>query len=103
MQPVLPSFQLPEHLETGKATLVTFCVVNDLVQAFPGATCEWRLEGVTGDLASAAFPMDIPSDGVSTEAKLTLPSLAPGNYKLLVAITSSRKVLGENLYKLSIK
>jgi hypothetical protein len=102
MQPVLPCFQLPKNVEAGKAILVSFCVVNDLVQTFPGATCEWRLEGEIGDIASATFPVDIPSDGVSAETKLTLPSLRPGKYKLLVTVTSSRKTLGENWYELTV-
>ena len=102
MQPVLPSFQLPGNIEAGKAILVSFCVVNDLAQALPGAICEWRLEGEIGDIASATFPVDIPSDGVSAETKLTLPSLRPGKYKLLVTVTSSRKTLGENWYELTV-
>jgi hypothetical protein len=102
MQPVLPSFRLPENMEAGKAILSSFCVVNDLAQAFPGAICEWRLEGGGGDLASATFPVDIPADGVSAETKLTLPSLGPGKCKLLVTVTSSRKTLGENWYELTV-
>lgn len=102
MQPVLPSFRLPETLEAGKAALTSFCVVNDLMQAFPSAACKWRLEGGIGDLASAAFPMAIPADGVSAEIKLTLPSLGPGKYKLFVTITSSRNTLGENWYELTV-
>jgi beta-mannosidase len=103
MQPVLPSFRLPENMEAGKAVLSSFCVVNDLTQAFPGATCEWRLEGLIGDLASATFPVDIPADGVSAETKLTLPSLGPGKYKLFVTVTSSKKTLGENWYELTVQ
>ncbi|MBE3068583.1 MAG: hypothetical protein IMZ73_14360 [Chloroflexi bacterium] len=103
MQPVLPSFRLPENMEAGKAILVSFCVVNDLAQALPGATCAWRLEGGMGDIASATFPVHIPADGVSAETKLTLPSLGPGKYKLLVTITSSSKTLGENWYELTVQ
>jgi beta-galactosidase/beta-glucuronidase len=103
MQPVLPCFRLPENMEAGKAILISFCIVNDLTQAFPSATCEWRLEGGMGDIASATFPVDIPADGVSAEAKLTLPSLGPGKYKLLVTVTSSRKTLGENWYELTVQ
>jgi len=103
MQPVLPCFRLPENIEAGKAILASFCVVNDLAQAVPGATCEWRLEGGMGDIASATFPLDIPSDDVSAETKLTLPSLALGQYKLLVSITSFRKTLGENCYELRVQ
>jgi beta-mannosidase len=103
MQPVLPCFQLPENIESGRAILVSFCVVNDLTQALPGATCEWRLEGGMGDIASATFPVDIPADGVSVETKLTLPSLGPGKYKLSVTVTASRKTLGENWYELTIQ
>ncbi len=102
MQPVLPCFRLPENMEAGKATLISFCVVNDLAQAFPGANCEWRLEGELGAIASATFPLDIPADGVSAEIKLTLPSLRPGKYKLWVAVTASEKTLGENWYALTV-
>jgi hypothetical protein len=34
---------------------------------------------------------------------LTLPSLGPGKYKLLVTITSSSKTLGENWYELTVQ
>ncbi|HEX7541538.1 MAG TPA: glycoside hydrolase family 2 TIM barrel-domain containing protein [Anaerolineales bacterium] len=103
MQPVLPCFRLPENMEAGKAILISFCIVNDLTQAFPSATCEWRLEGGIGAIASATFPVDIPADSISVEAKLTLPSLGPGKYKLLVTVTSSRKTLGENWYELTVQ
>jgi beta-mannosidase len=102
MQPLLPCFRLPENMEAGRAMLVSFCVVNDLAQAFSAATCEWRLEGDLGDLASATFPVDIPADGVSAETKLTLPSLQPGKYSLLVTVTSNRATLGENWYELTV-
>lgn len=102
MQPVLPSFRLPENIEAGKAILVSFCVVNDLTQAFPAATCSWHLAGGIGDLATATFHVDIPADDVSCETKLTLPSLGPGKYKLFVTITFSRMTLGDNWYELSV-
>jgi len=101
MQPVLPCFRLPEKIDAGKANRISFCVVNDLQQALPKSICEWRLEGVLGDIASATFPLDIPADGVSAEIKITLPSLRTGQYKLLVSVTSSRKTLGENWYELT--
>jgi hypothetical protein len=103
MQPILPSFKVPEKMEAGKAIPVAFCVVNDLVQTFSDATCEWRLEGGIGNLASATFSVDIPADDVSAETKLTLPSLKPGKYKLLVVITSRKKTLGENWYELDVQ
>jgi hypothetical protein len=103
MQPVLPSFRLPEKIEAGKSRLITFCAVNDLAQAFPGTTCDWHLEGGLGDIASATFPVDVPADSVSAETKLTLPSLGPGKYKLSVTITSGRKTLGENWYELTVQ
>ena len=103
MQPVLPSFQLPEKIVSGKATLISFCVVNDLIQDFPLVTCEWRLEGGMGDIASASFPVDIPSDGVSTEIKLTLPSLRTGRYTLFVTLTSGNQMVGENQYDLVVQ
>jgi len=102
MQPVLPSFRLPERLEAGMATLAHFCVVNDLLQVFPGATCAWRLEGSLGDIASASFPVDIPADGVSPDIKLTLPSLVPGKYTLSVTLTTGSLTVGENRYDLSV-
>lgn len=102
MQPVLPSFRLPEKTEAGKATLAYFCVVNDLLKAFSGATCAWRLEGSLGDIASASFPVDIPANGVSTEIKLTLPSLVIGKYILSVALTSGSLTVGENRYDLNV-
>ena len=103
MQPVLPCFRMLEKIEAGKASLISFCVVNDLADDLPGATCNWRLEGGMGDIASATFPVDIPADGVSAETKLTLPSLRPGKYKLMATITSSSKTLGENWYDLIIQ
>ena len=102
MQPVLPTFHIPESIEAGKAALTSFCVVNDLLEAFPHTTCEWRLSNAKGDIASAAFPVDIPADGVSTEVKLTLPSLGPGTYRLSVTASSGSKQLGENWYELTI-
>ena len=103
MQPVLPSFRLPEKIEAGKAIQVLSCVVNDLAQTFSGAICEWRLEGGIGDIASATFPVDIPADGVSDENRITLPSLRPGKYKLFVTVTSSKITVGENWYELIVR
>jgi hypothetical protein len=102
MQPVLPSFRLPEIVEAGKACLAYFCVVNDLQQAFPGSTCAWLLEGTLGDIASASFPIDIPPDAISAEIKLTLPSLVPGKYVLSVAINSGSLAIGDNRYDLIV-
>ena len=102
MQPVLPSFLLPEHIEDGKATPTFFHVVNDLTESFPNATCEWRLSSEKRDVASAAFQVDIPADGVSTGVKLTLPSLGPGSYKLSVVLSSGGKILGENWYDIRV-
>ena len=102
MQPVLPSFRLSEKMEAGKATLAYFCVVNDLLQTFSGATCAWRLGGSLGDIASASFPVDIPADGVSMEIKLTLPSLVAGKYILSVNLTSGSLTVGENRYDICV-
>lgn len=44
MQPVLPSFILPENMDPGNAIQASFCVVNDLLLAFPEAICNWHLE-----------------------------------------------------------
>jgi hypothetical protein len=102
MQPVLPCFRVPEIIEVGKAIHVSFCVVNDLAESFPGASCTWRLESGMGDIASASFPVYIPADGVSTDTQLTLPSLGPGKYKLLVSLTSNGDPIGDNWYELSL-
>ncbi len=69
MQPVLPSFQLPEKFEAGKAALVYFRVINDLIDAFPDAECSWQLSSDKDVLASASFPVDIPADGISERSK----------------------------------
>jgi hypothetical protein len=55
-----------------------------------------------GDIASATFPVDIPTDSISTETKLTLPSLGTGRYKLSVEVSANGKILGENQYELKI-
>jgi beta-mannosidase len=102
MQPVLPSFQLPEKIEPGKAALTSFRVVNDLTESFPGVTCDWHLANEKGDLASATFPIDVPADGVSEEVKLTLPSLSPGKYTFSVSLISGETVIGENRYDIVI-
>ncbi|MGA2503932.1 MAG: sugar-binding domain-containing protein [Anaerolineales bacterium] len=102
MQPVLPSFTLPEKMEPGNAIQVSFCVVNDLLQASPSAVCNWRLEGGMGDIASATFPVNIPADNVSSQTKITLPSLGTGVYKLSVGVSANGKNIGENWYELNI-
>ena len=102
MQPVLPSFILPEKIEANKAVAASFRAVNDFTKAFPGATCTWRLTSQGGDAASASFPVDIPSDGVSAETRLTLPSLRPGTYTLSATLTSSGIHLGENRYEIIV-
>ena len=102
MQPVLPSFHLPERIEAGKAALAIFCVVNDLPESFPGTLCEWRLSNQQGSIASATFQVDIPADGVSPEVKLTLPSIGAGKFSLSVSLTSGDKTLGENNYLINV-
>jgi hypothetical protein len=102
MQPVLPSFDLPEKIEAGKATLISFCAVNDLTEDFPNTTCEWRLLKEKDDIASATFPVDIPANGVSAQIKLTLPSLRSGRYTLSVSLISGDKTLAENHYELKV-
>jgi hypothetical protein len=103
MQPVLPSFRLPEKIEAGKAALTIFQAVNDLTESFPGASCEWSLSDKEGDVASASFPIDIPANGISNEVRLTLPSLVPGEFQFRVSLTHGRRVLGENLYELNVQ
>jgi beta-galactosidase/beta-glucuronidase len=102
MQPVLPSLHLQEKIDAGKATLASFCAINDLAKAFPGTSCEWRLFNDKGDIASASFTVDIPADNVSSEVKLTLPSLSPGKYTLSVSLTSGNKTIGENWYEIMV-
>jgi hypothetical protein len=102
MQPVLPSFELPEKLEAGNASLASFCVVNDLAEGFPGSLCEWMLASGKGPIASATFPVDIPVDGVSPRIKLTLPSMSPGRFVLSVTLTSGDKRLAENSYVITV-
>lgn len=100
MQPVLPSFRLPDMIEAGKALPSEFFVVNDLLAAFLHAKVEWRLENDNGYIASATFPVDVPSNGVSTCIRVTLPSLPAGKSQLLVLLTSPRgEVIGENRYE----
>jgi beta-galactosidase/beta-glucuronidase len=102
MQPVLPSIQLPENIEAGKATLVTFCVVNDLTDDFPNAQCTWQLSSDKNVIASASFPVNIPADGISKEVKVTLPSLNAGQFRLNVSLSFGSKILGENWYEIDI-
>ena len=103
MQPVLPSFHLPDKIEAGKAFLASFCVVNDLTWAFPRARCEWRLSSDKSDIASATFPIDVPADGISAAVKVTLKSLGPGRYQLIVVLTTADgRPLGENLYEIKV-
>jgi hypothetical protein len=102
MQPVLPSFILPERIEPGKAIQVSFCVVNDLLHVSPNALVKWRLEGGMGDIASATFRLIIPADSVSTQTKVTLPSLGTGIYKLSVAVFEDGNTIGENWYELKV-
>jgi hypothetical protein len=103
MQPILPSFQVPAQIEPGKAALLSFRTVNDTLQAYPQAECEWVLSNKEDSLASAAFRVSIPANGVSEEIKLTLPSLGSGVFTLSVTLTSGSKVLGENTYTLNIQ
>jgi hypothetical protein len=102
MQPVLPSFQLPEKIEAGKAALTVFQAVNDTLEAFPRATCEWVLSNENGDIASAPFPVDLPANGVSKPVRLTLPSLNPGAYRFSVTLTAGRQMLGQNWYDILV-
>jgi hypothetical protein len=103
MQPVLPSFKLPGKIAPEKATQISFYVVNDFLEAFSDAVCEWHVEGGGGNFSPASFPVNIPADSVSTETKLTLPSLRTGRYKLSVEVFAKGKIIGENWYELKIK
>jgi hypothetical protein len=103
MQPVMPCFQIPEKCMAGQPILLSFCIVNDLLQDYVAATCQWHLENAMGELTSAAFPLDIPSDGISEKTMVTLPSLKPGIYRLLVSVSTSRDVLGKNWYELIVQ
>jgi hypothetical protein len=55
-----------------------------------------------GDIASATFPVNIPADNVSSQTKITLPSLGTGVYKLSVGVSANGKNIGENWYELNI-
>ncbi|HTX90093.1 MAG TPA: beta galactosidase jelly roll domain-containing protein [Anaerolineales bacterium] len=103
MQPVLPSFLLPQKLEARKALPIVFRAINDLTDSFPSATCEWHLANEKGDLASATFPVAIPADGVSEEVKLTLPSLSPGRFIFTVTLLADDAVVGENRYDILVE
>jgi len=104
MQPVLPTFRLPEKVEAGKAVPSDFCAVNDRLSAYPGAKVEWLLENVNGYIASATFRVDVPANGVSASVHVTLPSLAPGRSQLRVTLTTPQgQVLGENLYEFRVE
>jgi hypothetical protein len=103
MQPVLPTFNIPVTIEAGKAALVTFCVVNDLLEDFPRLTCEWRYRSKIHQIASATFPVSVQANGVSAEVKLTLPSVGAGKHRLSVTlVTPTGKIVGENFYDLII-
>ncbi len=104
MQPVLPSFQLPDKIEAGRANPSVCCVVNDTLSAYPRTKCEWRLEDVNGYIASATFPVDIPANGVSAKINVTLPSVVPGRSQLIVTLTTPQgKILAENLYEFRVE
>jgi hypothetical protein len=104
MQPVLPSFQLPDKIEAGKANPSIFCVVNDTLTAFPRTKCEWRLEDVNGYIASATFPVDVPANAASAAIHVTLPSLVPGVSQLIVTLTTPQgKIIAENLYEFRLE
>jgi beta-mannosidase len=102
MQPVLPSFCLPENIESRKAIPALFCVVNDLVKAFPEALCNWQLSSKESIIAAASFPVNVPADGISREVKVTLPSLGAGQFMLNVTLSSGRNILGENCYEVKV-
>jgi hypothetical protein len=44
--------------------------------------------------------VDIPTDGISKEVQVTLPSLNLGHFKLTVSLSSGSKILGENSYEI---
>jgi hypothetical protein len=104
MQPVLPTFRLPDKVESGRAVPSDFCAVNDTLAAYPHSRCEWRLENVNGYIASATFPVDVPANGVSASVHVTLPSLAAGRSQLIVTLSTPQgKVIGENLYEFRVE
>jgi beta-galactosidase/beta-glucuronidase len=102
MQPVLPSFQLPERIKPHKAIPIFFRVVNDLETSYPASTCAWNLSNETGILTDAAFKIDIPADSVSEKVKIKLPALVAGRYKLNVNLDFGTAILGQNQYEIVI-
>lgn len=102
MQLVLPSFHLPEKIQAGKATLATFCAINDLSDDLCGTQCTWQLTGNKNVISSTSFPIDIPADGISENVKVTLPSLSNGLYRLNVTLSSGSKILGDNSYEIQV-
>lgn len=102
MQPVLPSFQLPERMRPNKTIPIFFKVVNDLEASYPASTCAWNLSNGKGILASAAFKIDIPADSVSDKVKIILPAMEPGSYKLTAELDSGATILGKNQYEIVI-
>jgi beta-galactosidase/beta-glucuronidase len=102
MQPVLPSFILPEKVIAGKESLVSFQVINDLLEEFTDAKCTWQLENMEGMIASNTILIDIPADGISEIIRMTLPAMRPGRNLLKVTLCSGDRTLGENSYEIKV-
>jgi beta-mannosidase len=107
MQPVLPSIDaaLPDRLK--RTTWVyqdpsrfwfALWVVNDLHQAFPGATLRWDVYQGEQSVVSGEVRVDIPPDASQQVTAVTDLGLSPGEYTLRVRLLNARgELLGENL------
>ncbi len=103
MQPVLPSFQLPERIKANKVFNTSLCVINDFLEAFPGAKCSWNLKIGTEEVNNGEWSLDIPANEVSAATTVSFPALSAGAYQLTVVVTSAnRKILAENEYLLKV-
>lgn len=100
MQPVLPTLGLPLYIDAGKTAITTLMAVNDLPDAFPGATLRW--ESVYGgtSITSGEWQVDVPANDVSASKPVGLPFTKRGNYKVSVQITDAEgKLISENSYR----
>jgi beta-mannosidase len=103
MQPVLPTFRLPDDIKSGKSVRLDFWVVNDHKKEYADAVCTWKLERNKKKVAVGELAIDVPSDGISVAKHVNLPVLKRGEYKLSVTVSDSGlKLLGENVYELHI-
>lgn len=104
MQPVLPTLGLPLYVAAGKTVIATLMVVNDLVQAFPGAQVSWKSEQGNKTIASGEWTVDVPVNAVSSSKAVSLPFAKTGSYRVTVQLhAADGKLLGENIYNVRAK